>query len=108
MSVSPHVAVLDKRLHPRTIINVAASCQPRDAPPVHGVARDIGLGGIFIEAADSLPFGTELFIVLRLPGAKADLRLPGVVRWVKSDGFGVQFGLLGARDTHAISALLKL
>ena len=34
-------------------------------------------------------------------------RLPGVVRWLKPGGFGVQFGLLGARDTHAISELFK-
>jgi hypothetical protein len=42
-----------------------------------------------------------------LPGAKKDLRLPAVVRWVKPGGFGVQFGLLGAFETHVLSELMK-
>jgi hypothetical protein len=28
--------------------------------------------------------------------------LPAVVRWGRGDGIGVQFGQLGAHDTHAI------
>jgi type IV pilus assembly protein PilZ len=43
----------------------------------------------------------------RFTGTKGDLRLPAIVRWTKPDGFGVQFGSLGARETHAISQLLK-
>jgi len=48
-----------------------------------------------------------LVIVARLPNTKTDLRLPGVVRWAKPNGFGVQFGSLGARETHAILTGLK-
>jgi hypothetical protein len=44
---------------------------------------------------------------LRFPGTKAELRLPAIVRWATPDGFGVQFGSLGARETHAISELFK-
>jgi hypothetical protein len=84
---------------------MAVSCELRGAPAVPGMARDIGIGGIFIESNEALPFGTEVVVVGRLPGSHIDLRLPGVVRWAKPDGFGVQFGLLGARETHAISAL---
>jgi type IV pilus assembly protein PilZ len=62
---------------------------------------------MFIESDAALAFGTELTIVLRLPGTKQDTRLPGTVRWQGPGGFGVQFGLLGARETHAISELLK-
>jgi type IV pilus assembly protein PilZ len=84
---------------------MAVSCERRDAPAVQGTARDIGIGGVFIESSETLPFGTEVIVVGRLPGTGIELRLPGVVRWAKPDGFGVQFGLLGARETHAISAL---
>jgi Tfp pilus assembly protein PilZ len=63
------------------------------------------MGGMFVATKESLPFGAELIIVTRLPGAKADLRLPAIVRWLTPNGFGVQFGLLGARETHAISEL---
>jgi hypothetical protein len=36
-----------------------------------------------------------------------DLKLPGTVRWAKPGGLGIQFGLLGARETHSIAQLLK-
>jgi hypothetical protein len=62
---------------------------------------------MFLEASQSPAFGTELTIVGRVPGAKNDLRLPAVVRWVKPGGFGVQFGLLGALETHVLSELMK-
>ena len=97
----------DKRVHPRVNIDRPVSCERHGKAPIAGMAKDISIGGMFIEATDSLPFGTEITILLRLPGAKVELRLPGIVRWVKPVGFGVQFGSLGARDTHAISELMK-
>ena len=72
-----------------------------------GRAKDISVGGMFIESETAVTFGTEVIIVLRLPNTKADSRLPGTIRWLKPGGFGVQFGLLGARETHAISELFK-
>ena len=99
--------VQDKRVHPRVPVDIAVSCERQASAPLLGMAKDISIGGMFIEATASLPFGTEITIVGRLPGAKAELRLPGIVRWVKPHGFGVQFGSLGARETHAISELLK-
>lgn len=71
----------------------------------HG--KDISVGGMFLEAGEQPPFGTALTIVGRLPGAKKDVSLPAVVRWTKLQGFGVQFGLLGALETHLISELMK-
>ena len=97
----------DKRVHPRVNVDTEVSCEPRDGAPVSGMAKDISIGGMFIEATATLPFGTEVTIVGRFPRMKAELRLPGIVRWAKPTGFGVQFGSLGARETHAISELLK-
>ncbi|HEY2409834.1 MAG TPA: PilZ domain-containing protein [Polyangiaceae bacterium] len=96
----------DKRVHPRVIVDLTVSCEPKDGSAFTGLARDISVGGMFIETSAPMVFGSELSIVVRLPGAKADFRLPAIVRWVKSGGFGVQFGLLGARETHAITELL--
>jgi hypothetical protein len=42
-----------------------------------------------------------------LPGDTQDVELPGVVRWSNEGGFGVQFGLLGARETHSIARILS-
>lgn len=97
----------DKRVHPRVVVNTPVSCEVKNGAAFAGVARDISIGGTFVEATEVVPFGTEVTIVARFPGTKADFRLPGTVRWVKPDGFGVQFGALGARETHAISQLLK-
>ncbi|MCA9594716.1 MAG: PilZ domain-containing protein [Myxococcales bacterium] len=83
------------------------SCLIKDRPAVNGMAKDISLGGMFIESGEALPFGLELTIVLKLPGLPQEARLPAVVRWAKPDGFGVQFGLLGARETHAITELQR-
>jgi type IV pilus assembly protein PilZ len=62
---------------------------------------------MFIESETPVSFGTELQIHIRLPNTKAESVLPATVRWLNPGGFGVQFGLLGARETHAISELLK-
>lgn len=97
----------DKRSHPRVTVDTTVSCEVRSGAPFAGMAKDISIGGMFVESTEVLPFGTEITIVGRFPGAKADLRLPGIVRWNKPTGFGVQFASLGARETHAISELLK-
>lgn len=96
---------MEKRVHPRISIDLAVVCEGEQSFP--GVAKDLSMGGMFI-ATDTLPaFGSKLNIVCRLPGATADSKLPAIVRWAKPDGFGVQFGLLGARETHLIAGLLK-
>jgi type IV pilus assembly protein PilZ len=99
--------VQDKRVHARVPIEVEVSCELQDGRTIAGVAKDISLGGMFIECPEALPFGTELTIIGQIAGISGETRLPGVVRWSKTGGIGVQFGLLGARETHAITRLLK-
>jgi Tfp pilus assembly protein PilZ len=99
--------VEDKRVHPRVALEIEVSCERRGLGAFMGKAKDISIGGMFIDSTEAVSFGTDITIVARLPGTKADVRLPGIVRWVKPGGFGVQFGLLGARETHAISEILK-
>jgi len=98
----------ERRSYPRIAVEMTVSCERAGEPALVAAARDIGLGGIFIESsAPPPPFGSAVVVVGRLPGTTAELRLPGIVRWVKKDGFGVQFDSLGARETHAISLLLR-
>lgn len=66
-------------------------------------ARDISLGGMFISSEIRPDLGRALTIKLTLPGHPGVLTLPAVVRWFSDDGFGVQFQLLGAKETHAIT-----
>ncbi|HYJ09513.1 MAG TPA: PilZ domain-containing protein [Polyangiaceae bacterium] len=97
----------DKRTHPRVPINADVMCEVSGGASITGRAKDISIGGMYIESEVSVSFGTQVTIVLRLPNTKADSKLPGIIRWLKPGGFGVQFGLLGARETHAISELFK-
>ena len=97
----------DKRSHPRVPIDAIFSCEPAGGTAFQAKGKDVSVGGMYLEASLSPAFGTELTIVGRMPGAKKDLRLPAVVRWVKPGGFGVQFGLLGAVETHVLSELMK-
>ena len=77
--------------------------------PVKGRAKDISLGGMFVLTEAPLAFGVELVVHITLPGQKAAFALPAVVRWSRvGEGMGVQFGLLGARETHAITELTKV
>jgi type IV pilus assembly protein PilZ len=99
--------VQDKRLHPRVPLRANVTCELKGGGAITGISKDISIGGMFIESEAQVSFDTEVTILVRLPKAKADIRLPGVIRWKNPGGFGVQFGLLGARETHAISELFK-
>jgi uncharacterized protein (TIGR02266 family) len=73
-----------------------------------GRAKDISLGGMYVVTDAVLAFGAELVVHVTLPGQRAPFALPAVVRWVRAgDGMGLQFGLVGARETHAITELTK-
>jgi hypothetical protein len=97
--------VQDKRRHPRVPVNLPISWEGPERVATSGVLVDVSMGGAFVRSENPPAFGTTVTIVGDLPGASG-ARLPAVVRWSKPDGFGVQFGLLGARETHALNNLV--
>ena len=97
----------EQRGHPRVVIDVSVTCRRTDGASFEGRGKDLSLGGMFVETTESQPFNTQLTIEMELEGAKGRITVPAVVRWSKSNGFGVQFGLLGARETHLIASLLR-
>jgi type IV pilus assembly protein PilZ len=73
---------------------------------VPGRARDLSIGGMYVQTSAPPAFGSDVVVHLVLPGQKVPFALPAVVRWARpGEGMGLQFGLLGARETHAITAL---
>lgn len=96
----------EKRRHPRVSIQVGVTCEIEGEEPFEGTVNDLSVGGVFIESAAVPRFGAKITIMGTLPGTQGVLRLPGVVRWRKDSGFGVQFGLLGAKETHAIAQVI--
>ncbi len=95
----------EKRRHPRVQVDVQVRCEIVGQAPFDGIITDLSVGGLYITAPKVPAFGTELTIVGDFPGAPG-MRLPGVVRWTKPDGFGAQFGLLGARETHVLTTVV--
>jgi hypothetical protein len=69
--------------------------------------RDLSVGGAYVVSEKKLPFGTPVSITLKLPAlierGKPPITIEGVVRWVREDGFGIQFGPTGALGTYALA-----
>jgi type IV pilus assembly protein PilZ len=72
-----------------------------------GLAKDISVGGMFVETATPASFGDEVIVHVVLDGAAEPLMLPAVVRWLQDGGMGVQFRLLGAVETHIITEIAR-
>ena len=96
----------EKRAQSRSVIRIAVTCITDGGATINGMSRDLSTGGIYVEASEIPAFGTKIGLRLDAPGLH-DATLPGIVRWTKTDGFGVQFQLLGARETHALAALVR-
>jgi hypothetical protein len=100
--------VPELRRHQRAPLDIPVEFVAKGAGErITGHARDVSVGGMFIETVRPLPFNSELVVHATLPGQRTPFALPGVVRWAGKDGMGIQFGLVGARETHAITELTK-
>ena len=96
--------MVEQRRFTRTPIDVPVTFVEKNRTDVvEGRAKDVSVGGMFIATGHLVNFGTEVTVRVKLPDSKEELNLPAVVRWVRTDGMGVQFGLLGAKETHAIT-----
>ena len=69
--------------------------------------RNISLGGVFVSAVDKPPFGTRVHLRFRVPLQKDPIDVGGTVRWGDSEGYGVQFDGLRARDVWALGKLFE-
>ncbi len=99
--------MIEQRRYARAPINSPAKFTIKGKPGIaaDGLVKDISLGGTFIETAAPAGFGANVIVHLTLPGTADPVALPGVVRWVRDGGMGVQFGLLGAVETHVITEI---
>lgn len=98
---------MELRRTPRAPIDTAVEFTPKGGKVVQGRARDISLGGMFVVTEAPATFNGEVSVSITLPGQKSAIVLPGVVRWVGNGGMGIQFKMLGARETHAITEVVR-
>jgi type IV pilus assembly protein PilZ len=96
----------EKRRHPRVVINLPISCDVTGGTKFQAIARDVSVGGMFVETSMAPAFGTNITIVGDFPG-RPGMKIPAIVRWLTPGGFGVQFGLLGAAETHVLAAIVS-
>jgi len=90
-----------KPLHPPISFNGS------DGRPIRANCENISLGGMYITTEGELPeFGAKVTLTIELPGEAKPFELEATVRWTKPRGMGVQFGVMGARETHALTELL--
>ena len=102
------LAVVELRRHSRVEVNTDVVFVPKGSTErLVGHAKDVSVGGMFVATETPVAFNGELVVHMTLPGRAEALALPGVVRWVRGGGMGVQFGLLGARETYAITEYIS-
>lgn len=98
----------ENRQHPRKAIQLPVAFQVAGGELVEAWCTDISLGGMFVETDSPAPYGAPLVVYMELPGLKEDASLSATVRWVKKgQGMGLQFGVMGARETHGVIALVN-
>lgn len=77
------------------------------AGAIEGRSRDLSLGGMFVETAQTLPYGSEVEVVVHLPALERPTTIRCTVRWVIAAGMGLQFGALRVAETWAINLLAR-
>ena len=98
----------EKRQHARKPVDLPAILVVEGDPTPWGAhARDMSIGGVFVETDVRPAFGTRVTLTIAFEGMADALELPAIVRWSSPEGLGLQFGLLGARETHAIAAAIS-
>jgi len=100
--------VPDSRKHPRKPVPHDIAFQVGNEPRVEATCGNLSLGGVFIETPKPAAYGVPIKVFVRLPGLDQETVIPSTVRWSTHDGMGVQFGVMGARETHALLQLLAL
>lgn len=103
-----HRIAVEKRRHERARVDFAVELVVKGSDArLPARARDVSVGGMQVEASTLLPVSTEVVAHITFPGEKRPLAMPAVVRWAREGGIGLQFGLLGARETHAITEAMS-
>lgn len=95
----------EKRQHQRAELVTTVHVSAKQKLVWQTESRDISLGGMFLDGAAQAPLGSEVELRFDMPGL-GEVILPGYIRWNTREGFGIQFGLIGAKVTHAIGVMI--
>jgi type IV pilus assembly protein PilZ len=102
------VGPVEHRRFRRTLIALPVEFAPKGSSERRrGLARDVSLGGMYVETSFPVALGLAVLVSVSVPGQRNPVLVSATVRWADERGMGVQFGLLGARETHAISRVAR-
>jgi type IV pilus assembly protein PilZ len=96
----------EKREYQRAPLDVTVKITSPEGREWETVSIDISVGGMFLGGLAPLETGSSVTLQFAL-ARLGQVSLPAFIRWSAPSGFGVQFGLLGARETHAIGGLVR-
>jgi hypothetical protein len=94
----------ERRKHVRKKVDLGGVCRASGGEPIRVHVTDLCPGGAFLETTTTLEFGTKVELTLELAGK--EVKTGATVQWKRKGGFGVQFGLLKAKDTYALTEFL--
>ena len=97
----------EKRQHQRAVLKTPVTVVTKEGETWSAESIDISVGGMFLGSTPHAKIGAEVELQFEL-GKLGFVKLPGFIRWTAERGFGVQFGLLGPRETHAIGGLVSV
>ena len=100
----------EKRQHNRATITAVVNLSSEDNFYA-GAARDISVGGLYVESEAGLAIGTEVTALLRLPSKVLSLRAEvmwSVAKGAKTVGMGLRFLNMPAPAKKEIEAFMLL
>jgi uncharacterized protein (TIGR02266 family) len=100
--------MVEKRQHNRVTISAVVNLSSEDNFYA-GAARDISLGGLYVESESGLAIGTEVTALLRLPSKVLSLRAEvmwSVAKGAKTVGMGLRFLNMPAPAKKEIEAFM--
>ena len=100
----------EKRQHNRVTISAVVNLSSEDNFYA-GAARDISVGGLYVESQTALPIGTEVTALLKLPSKVLSLRAEvvwSVTKGSQTTGMGLRFLNLPAHAKREIENFMLL
>lgn len=72
-----------------------------------GTILNLSLGGCSIARSTPIAFGAQVELKVVLPPLREETTIPAVVRWLKDDLLGLQFGSLRAKEVWALNRMFR-
>jgi hypothetical protein len=98
--------VSDNRRATRHPVSIAAKITV-DGTAFEGMLMNLSLGGALMTSAGRHSMGQRVSLTFQVPTQPSAIEISAIVRWADSNGIGLQFDGLRARDVWALNEYFK-